>query len=705
MRHYYQVTAILTALLLNACSDVTQNDVTAPTAQAPVSTQAQSDIVTLETVEPLPVVMDLTDTSAMTARYQGLDAKDISQAEIDELISIQAAQAKVSQTYQAEIEAWSAQGASRRGPEPTYNGELLSQEDTERLGVLSGKLQIAEMRKRYNSLDPKDISKAEIEELITLQKAQMETNRALQKEQRAWFEQDASRRGPQPQWPNVQPSERLLELSNKVQVAEIRKRYENFDSNVLSKAEVEEMISLQQDQQRKMLAYQREIQAWMKQDPATRGPQPNMNPATYMNGENPRLQALQSKVRGAEQAKRFADRVERLRKTHNLSISDTEISELTALQTEQQEFQVEMNRAMMEATNSGQFAGGNMDPNAALDNIPKDVLQRMFEVGQRIQAIQAPVLAAENADRIRQQMTQLSETSGVPILSGDIAESIALNAEKDRIQNKARIDAAQKYLTEGGSMNAFRGDPIYAAEDYARLKEIDARIKAISAPMTEAQNAAADARDPAMKQYRLAQEERQKWQTDWQDRKQAGEIPADAVMNSPSYAEIQDRVQNYDAKLKSRADKVGYHITASEMKRLEGLNETMLDIRKTVHDMEVDGSSMVTTEKGRKTQAFGLTAGMYKIRLIEQKQREILAGLIEAEMPNIQTPGGAASQIGTRQFDHRNSQVFNGGQYGLEAQRMTGADAIIQSARARGLDISISEEDDLRTFELDIQDR
>jgi len=322
MRHYYQVTAILTALLLNACSDVSQNDVTAPTAQEPISTQAQSDVVTLKTVEPLPVVMDLTDTSAMTARYRGLDAKDISQAEIDELIAIQAAQAKASQAYQAEIEAWSAQDASRRGPQPIFNGELLSQTESERLAVLNGKLQIAEMRKRYNSLDPKDISKAEIEELITLQKAQMETNRALQKEQRAWFEQDASRRGPQPQWPNVQPSERLLELSNKVQVAEIRKRYENFDSNVLSKAEVEEMISLQQDQQRKMLAYQREIQAWMKQDPATRGPQPNMNPATYMNGENPRLQALQSKVRGAEQTKRFADRVERLRKTHNLSISD-----------------------------------------------------------------------------------------------------------------------------------------------------------------------------------------------------------------------------------------------------------------------------------------------------------------------------------------------------------------------------------------------
>jgi len=82
-------------------------------------------------------------------------------------------------------------------------------------------------------------------------------------------------------------------------------------------------------------------------------------------------------------------------------------------------------------------------------------------------------------------MTKLSETSGVPISYDDIEETVVLNAEKDRILKKNQLQALPKWIAEGGPVTDVQS-PLPNAEDDARLKVIEARLKAISAPMIEA---------------------------------------------------------------------------------------------------------------------------------------------------------------------------------------------------------------------------
>ena len=81
-------------------------------------------------------------------------------------------------------------------------------------------------------------------------------------------------------------------------------------------------------------------------------------------------------------------------------------------------------------------------------------------------------------------MTKLSETSGVPISLGEIEETITLNAEKDKIQKRIGLEAERKWRLEGGLLSAVQ-KALPNAEDDVRLKEIEARLKAIYAPMTK----------------------------------------------------------------------------------------------------------------------------------------------------------------------------------------------------------------------------
>jgi len=75
-------------------------------------------------------------------------------------------------------------------------------------------------------------------------------------------------------------------------------------------------------------------------------------------------------------------------------------------------------------------------------------------------------------------MAKLSETSGVPISFQDIEETVVLNAEKDRIQKRTQLEARRKWRDEGGPLSGVQ-QPLQIAQDDVRLKEIEARLKAI----------------------------------------------------------------------------------------------------------------------------------------------------------------------------------------------------------------------------------
>lgn len=555
----------------------------------------------------------------------------------------------------------------------------------------------------YQGLDSKEISRAEIEELVALQKGGEESAAAFRASLMAWNQQDPASRGPQPTWSRAllspEDDARIKTLSGKLRRAQIRKRYENLDPKILSKAEAEEMIVLEQAQDKILSEHRSKIAAWAKLDPATRGPRPERDPAAIYGG-NPRLIELQGKVQSANKIKHLTERIGTLSATHNISLSESEMVELTALEIEQQTFQIEFSKAMMEAQKESQINGGGTPEELAIKAIPKHLIQRMLEVDQRMKTIRAPLEAAEKSERIQRRLAKLSEESGVPILSGEISETIALTAEKDKIQNRTQAEAIKKWLAEGGPTP--NGIPLPSDEDYARIKQIEARLEAISAPMTAAKNAALEADNPSLRQSRLYREKQHKWRNDWRDKKQAGDIPLDTPMTSPSYAEIQDRVQDYGTKLKSRADTVGYAVSDADMKRLDVLNAEMLAIRKAVYEMEADGSSRVKSQNGHKAPAFKTTSAMYKIGLLETKQREILAGLSEAEQLQNGAAGGAGPTTGTRPFDYRDFAEVSGRS---ESGTGLGAESVIESARRRGIDISESDAEALRAFERELAGR
>ena len=93
----------------------------------------------------------------------------------------------------------------------------------------------------------------------------------------------------------------------------------------------------------------------------------------------------------------------------------------------------------------------------------------------------------------------------------------------------------------------------------------------------------------------------------------------------------------------------------------------------------------------------------YKVGLIEKKQREILAGLAAAEISQNENDQLQNSQIGTRQF--------RGHEYGHEVIRSNAnqgssqTELLIESFRARGMDVSQAEADELRDFVRDLEDR
>jgi len=157
-----------------------------------------------------------------------------------------------------------------------------------------------------------------------------------------------------------------------------------------------------------------------------------------------------------------------------------------------------MTDTIQEAMKSGQIQMGDFSEESIVKLIPRHDLHRMIRVEQRKKAIKAPLIAAEKTERVRDKLTRLSEQSGVVILSSEIDEAISLNAEKDRIKEKAENEAAEKWINEDGPIPSGKGTP--TEEDAARILEIDLRLKEISAPMNDALAAKRKAKTPTSPQ-------------------------------------------------------------------------------------------------------------------------------------------------------------------------------------------------------------
>ena len=176
MRYYYLTASIITLMVLSACAEGPGNEVEAvstpelSTSESSQSEPRQQDSAAMQK-RPLTKITNIGDSgfAAFSKRYEGLDPRDISQAEIDEMISLQKEQSQFSQAYQEQLSAWYNQDPAIMGQQPRMVQSQRALEINERMQVLNGKFYIASSRKRYKELDPKDISEAEIDELVTLQ--------------------------------------------------------------------------------------------------------------------------------------------------------------------------------------------------------------------------------------------------------------------------------------------------------------------------------------------------------------------------------------------------------------------------------------------------------------------------------------------------------------------------------------------------------
>ena len=564
---------------------------------------------------------------------------------------------------------------------------------------------------KISAVNSQGLSPSEQEEFTALQEKQTQGIQAQRAAFKAWQAQDPASRGPRPTRNptliSLDEIKRFNILKAKIKQAELRKNYEKFVPEYLSQDELNELLALQKEQADIVMNQQEKILIWDQQDPASRGPRPTFTHKAEAE-KTQRIGELYRKISLATQAQGRAQQLAAAREKFNINISEHDMAELSKLEAEKREIEQALNLSTQEAQKETARTGKPLSQQDIFNKIPRDQIQKRWEIEQRIKAIQAPLKAAQAANRIRERMSTLSKQSGVTVLSSEIEEVIALEAEKLSLSEKAQREHYQKWLDGGDLVPS--PTPIHSDADYARIKEIEARLKSISAPMETAMSAAQEAKNPALRERRLAQEKRQKWATIWQDKKQAGEIPRDAIMHTPSYAEIQDRTEGYRAKLSARADKAGVNVSQADIARLEALNADMLAIRKSIYDMEVNGTSMVTNDNGSKSPDFKLTAGMYKIRLIEAKQGEILAALTEAEafqnnagQNAVQSYGSGSahsSQIGTRGFNHSQPSTSVTPHDGtLRGQ------ALIDSFRQREMPLTQEDADALLAFEREMESR
>lgn len=406
----------------------------------------------------------------------------------------------------------------------------------------------------------------------------------------------------------------------------IRRRFKGLESRYFSKEEIEEYIALEREKREVMAINREKYQAWKLQDPSVRGPAPQpQGDVERINYITNRLRVLNDKFRAAQSLKPLRKNLRRLSETSNFPLTDEKIDRLIELQSEKQQLEAEHQRATIEWSRNRSKTDGYIDNS----NYPDPDRTRIHEIERQIKAIRGPLDAAAGAAKIRQEMLGLSAQYNIPILDNEIEELIALTAEKNRIDTRFQDDVYKPWID--GARKDGVPPPLMNRADYERVKVIEDRIKAIRRPLVEARQNEQEANKPSLKAARLRKELNEKRSREIKDQQQAGELPSGSPTVSPSYKEVEGFVRAFPSQLDARADKVGYNIPSSDLKRLEAFNQDLLDIRKEVFAMEKTGTTMVTNKDGSASPSFAMMSRMYQMGLVIGKQQDILEPLFAAE--------------------------------------------------------------------------
>ena len=211
------------------------------------------------------------------------------------------------------------------------NIELVPEEN------LDGK-ERASLPELYQGFNPSDISRAELDELLALQKAA----RQLYKERLSdWRSQDKATRGPKPERGAVAASEedekRLRSLNAKLWIAINRKNYERYGKDFVSSEEIDEIIALEKQESQSLLnrknKYRSELENWEIQDPVIRGEKPSMDKPLF-TGSSPRAMELKEKIYRVEEISRLRRRLRNISPSDNVLLLDSDITEWSELRQE-----------------------------------------------------------------------------------------------------------------------------------------------------------------------------------------------------------------------------------------------------------------------------------------------------------------------------------------------------------------------------------
>ena len=231
MRHFMLITALIAGLMLSACrQDVQSDEQNSPTP----------DSLSSEAKPP-----------------SGLNKWELTAPEKEEFEALRDKLYKLnSHQYLTVIEAWEKRDPASRGPKPidVKPVELPTKDERRRLNALEAKYIAYENWREYEKYVPEFLSHDEAEELVTLQKEELEFALEQGEKYRDWLKQDAATRKPWRKKPTAKLREkrlRLSELEDKISLEREERKYKNKLAEdmrnyhiTISKSRQRELISL-----------------------------------------------------------------------------------------------------------------------------------------------------------------------------------------------------------------------------------------------------------------------------------------------------------------------------------------------------------------------------------------------------------------------------------------------------------------------------
>jgi len=285
-----------------------------------------------------------------------------------------------------------------------------------------------------------------------------------------------SKADPQPK--QIAPAETKTEA-----LAELPEHYQGLDPTIISRAEINELIALEQEkvdwsfkQVESYQNYENQFEAWEKQNPSTRGPQPEAPHWPREEDVNSRLDVLREKLNTAQNRKRYTGLGPSI-------ISKSEIDELIAYEQKQEE---------LRAAKFNAIEDWNYEDPATRGEKPEYTYEETFGSDPDMLALQLNVRQAEESNRFSARIIELGKAHNIPLLDSDLAEITALNIESSQFQTEMML-AMTKAATKSEAAGEEFSEDVFLntipREKFHKIVKVQERLDELTYPFDAAEKA------------------------------------------------------------------------------------------------------------------------------------------------------------------------------------------------------------------------